>query len=310
MNIKDKANFNLLYEKTLLERKFNSIVRSLPIEEQVNILNYTWHLLDESQKEILKEKGLWSTLSGIGSNLLGNMLSKLSTSTPSATTAPTPGSTAAPTTQATSTGIGGILGNIIKSIPPETIQNIIQQIIQMIPIEKIQNILQSVLGGQNTPSTASAPVKESVETVNYIIETFNNLEPKYQQSFINDLIVLEANLFKRIGKELGRGLNKAAPIVGTFNPALGALAGAGGAALRGKNSQEVMSGGFKGFSGFGGKLANKLYGAVGNKLSGQAPVTNPNDVNSLIQSVVGLSQSNPDFTQQLQGLISKYMPQR
>lgn len=301
MNYKDKMQMGLIYEQKQITERFVRQTLSLPINEQQDVVVALWEQLDDAQKDQLINEfnlgGIMSGLKNIGGGILNSLGGQsgaggIAGQAASAAGGMTGSPAANSMTQAPggATGqAGGFLQGLLKLIPPQAYQGLLQKIMSFLPMDKIMPIIQSFIGGNNAGSTsptatpAAGSVPASVKTEQYLKDVYNQLNESQQQE-----------LLEFWGALLG--------------PAASALGG-----VLGKQKQ----GWAKKLGGTIGGIGDKMGGGIVTNLMNrgkqqgqpQQGIVGGGQMDGLFQAAAQLMQSNPAFAQQMQQLIQKFSGQ-
>ena len=300
MNYKDKTQMAKLYEQKQLTEGLIRHTTSLPIEEQKVVITNLWGQLNESQQnQIINEfdfSKIGGALKNIGGQVLGNLSSGAAGGLAGSANKPAAGGlTGGATGQANSmtqapggtTGqSGGFLQNILKMIPPQAYQGLLQKIMSFLPMDKIMPIISSVMGAMGGQSGAGATAAPAMKTEQYLRNVYNQLNESQQEELLEFWQALLAPAASALGGVLGKQKQGWAKKLG------GAVGKVGNM--------------------FGGSWAGNLVG--GNKGQQQAggqqqPGVQGQQMDGLFNAAAQLMQSNPQFAQQMQQLIQKFSGQ-
>lgn len=293
MNYKDKVQMAKLYEQKQLTENIIRQTSSLPIEEQKEVITGLWGQLNESQQNQLINEFDFSKIGGMIKNIGGQVLGNLSNSGASGGLTGSANSAAPLTGQANSMTqapggargqAGGFIQNILKMIPPQAYQGIMQKIMSFLPMDKIMPIITSIMGGMN--KQGGAP---TTQTEQYLRKVYNQLNESQQQELLEFWQALLAPAASALGGVLGKQKQGWAKKLG------GAVGKVG----------DMFGGGWAG--GLVGKKDQQQAGQP--QQGGQQPAVQGQQLDGLFNAAAQLIQSNPQFAQQMQQLIQKFSGQ-
>lgn len=298
MNYKDKVQMAKLYEQKQLTENIIRKTASLPIEEQKEVITNLWGQLNESQQNQLINEFDFSKIGGMIKNIGGQVLGNLSNSGTAGGLAGSANKTTPPTGQSNSMTqapggtqgqAGGFIQNLFKMIPPQAYQGIMQKIMSFLPMDKIMPIITSIMsgmGGQNG-ATASAP---TAQTEQYLRKVYNQLNESQQQELLEFWQALLAPAASALGGILGKQKQGWAKGIGNAVSKVGDM--------------------------FGGSWAGNLVGKKNQQQAGQSQqggqpqqAVQGQQLDGLFNAAAQLMQSNPQFAQQVQQLIQKFVGQ-